>query len=135
VQVPDTDTEPDADGTVLMKTVMTKAEEWDVINTKKPLWLRPPRQCEQEEYTEFYKQTFNAWDAPAAQTHFSVEGNVDFTALLYLPTEVTIRISATFQTCTVFLFPSALLPTRTPCLSTPSCNLCDRPRLPTVPST
>ena len=76
-----------------MKTVMTKSKELDVVNTKKPLWLRTPRQCEQDEYDEFYKQTFNAFDRPAAQTHFSVEGNVDFKALLYLPSEVPYELT------------------------------------------
>jgi len=92
-EVPDTDKGPDSDGTIPMKTVMTKSQEWDVVNTKKPLWLRSPRQCEQEEYTEFYKQSFGAWDEPAAQTHFSVEGNVDFKALLYLPSEVPYELT------------------------------------------
>ena len=49
-----------------------------IINNKKPLWLRPPRDCSESEYSDFYKQTFNAYDEPAAHAHFSVEGNVDF---------------------------------------------------------
>jgi hypothetical protein len=49
-----------------------------VINNKKPLWLRAPRECSETDYSEFYKQTFNAYDEPAAHAHFSVEGNVDF---------------------------------------------------------
>ena len=49
-----------------------------LINNKKPLWLRPPRDCTEAEYSDFYKQTFNAYDEPAAHAHFSVEGNVDF---------------------------------------------------------
>ncbi len=92
-QVPDTEKGPDEDGTIPMKTTMVKDIEWSVINTKKPLWLRSPRECNQEEYSEFYKQTFNAWDEPMAQTHFSVEGNVDFKALLYLPSEVPYELS------------------------------------------
>lgn len=57
-----------------------------VINNKKPLWLRAPRECSETDYSEFYKQTFNAYDEPAAHAHFSVEGNVDFkvTAALYV---------------------------------------------------
>jgi HSP90 family molecular chaperone len=69
---------PDADGTIPMKTVMNKVQEWALINNKKPLWLRSPKETTAEEYSEFYKQTFNAYDEPAAHAHFSVEGNVDF---------------------------------------------------------
>ena len=92
-QVPDTEKGPDENGTIPMKTVMNKVDEWKVVNTKKPLWLRTPRDCTDEEYDEFYRQTFNAFDKPAAKAHFSVEGNVDFKALLYLPSEVPYELS------------------------------------------
>ena len=84
---------PDADGTIPMKTVMTKVQEWSVVNNKKPLWLRSTRDCNDNDYSEFYKQTFNAYDEPAAHAHFSVEGNVDFKALLFLPSEVPYELT------------------------------------------
>lgn len=92
-QVPDTEKGPDENGTIPMKTVMNKVDEWKVVNTKKPLWLRTPKDCTDEEYVEFYRQTFNAFDKPAAKAHFSIEGNVDFKALLYLPSEVPYELS------------------------------------------
>ena len=92
-EVPDTEKGPDENGTIPMKTVMNKVDEWKVVNTKKPLWLRTPRDCTDEEYDEFYRQTFSAFDKPAARAHFSVEGNVDFKALLYLPGEVPYELS------------------------------------------
>lgn len=76
-----------------MKTVMKKVQEWEVVNTKKPLWMRPVKQVTEEEYTEFYKQTFRAFDVPLNHAHFSVEGNVDFKALLYLPSEIPYELS------------------------------------------
>lgn len=76
-----------------MKTIMKKVLEWQVINNKKPLWLRPVKDCTDEDYDEFYKQTFKAFDKPAAHSHFSVEGNVDFKALLYLPSEVPYELT------------------------------------------
>ena len=91
--VPDTTKEPDADGTIPMKTITKKVLEWSVVNNKKPLWLRPVKDCEQSDYSEFYKQTFNAYDEPASHAHFSVEGNVDFKALLFLPSEVPYELS------------------------------------------
>lgn len=76
-----------------MKTVMQKVQEWVVVNEKKPLWLRAPKTCTTEEYTEFYRQTFKAYDTPLGVSHFSMEGNVDFKALLYLPEEVPYELS------------------------------------------
>jgi len=83
----------EADGTVPMKTVMKKVLEWSVVNTKKPLWLRSPKDCSDEDYNEFYKQTFRAYDTPSAHSHFSVEGNVDFKAMLFLPSEIPYELT------------------------------------------
>jgi molecular chaperone HtpG len=93
MQVVDEDAGPEADGTIAMKTKMTRVKEWMVVNNKKPLWLRPPKQVEESEYDEFYKQTFKAYDEPLAHSHFSVEGNVDFKALLYLPGDVPYELT------------------------------------------
>lgn len=76
-----------------MKTVMKKVEDWEVVNTKKPLWMRPAKQVSKDEYDEFYKQTFRVFDTPLNHAHFAVEGNVDFKALLYLPSEVPYELS------------------------------------------
>jgi len=91
--IPDLTKAADVNGTVPLKTIMTKKKDWVVVNTKKPLWLRSPKDCTKEEYSEFYKQTFNAFEEPAAEAHFSVEGNVDFKALLYLPSELPYELT------------------------------------------
>lgn len=91
--VPDTSLPVEEDGTVPMKTVMKKELEWTVVNDKKPLWLRSPKTCNDQDYHDFYKQTFKAYDAPMAHTHFSVEGNVDFKAMLFLPSEVPYELT------------------------------------------
>jgi molecular chaperone HtpG len=92
-QVPDTSAKPEADGTVPTKTVMKKVLEWTVVNDKKPLWMRAPKQCTKEEYTEFYKHTFKAYDTPLGYSHFALEGNVDFRALLFVPAEIPYELS------------------------------------------
>eukprot|EP01041_Mallomonas_annulata_P001014 gene1014-1990_t len=92
-QVPDMVKGPDESGTIPMKTVMNKVIEWQVVNNKKPLWLRSPKDCNEEDYAEFYRQTFKAFDRPMAHSHFSVEGNVDFKALLILPSEVPYELT------------------------------------------
>ena len=59
--------------------------EWRVQNAVAPIWTRPPKEVTQDEYNAFFKQTFKEFMDPAAHAHFSVEGTVEFTALLYLP--------------------------------------------------
>ena len=92
-EVPDMSKGPDETGAIPTKTVMQKVPEWSTVNNKKPLWLRPVKDCTESDYNEFYKQTFNAYDTPVAHAHFNVEGNVDFKALLYLPSEVPYELS------------------------------------------
>ena len=55
--------------------------------------MRPAKTCTEEEYTEFYKQTFKAYDEPLAYTHFNMEGNIDFKSLLYIPTEIPYELT------------------------------------------
>ena len=76
-----------------MKTIMSKVLEWSTVNDKKPLWMRPAKTCTEEEYTEFYKQTFKAYDEPLAYTHFNMEGNIDFKSLLYIPREIPYELT------------------------------------------
>lgn len=91
--VPDPSQPVGQDGSIPMKTVMKRVLEWQVVNNKKPLWLRPVKDCTESDYDEFYRQTFKAYDKPLAHSHFSVEGNVDFKALLFLPTEVPYELT------------------------------------------
>lgn len=91
--MPDPDAPVGEDGVVPTKTVMRKYTEWTVVNNKKPLWLRPKKEVTPEEYTEFYQQTFKAFDTPTAHAHFAIEGGVDFKALLYLPSEIPYELT------------------------------------------
>lgn len=42
-------------------------------------------QVGQEEYNNFFKTTFREFLDPLAQAHFSVEGTIEFSALLFIP--------------------------------------------------
>ena len=66
---------------------------WDKVNSAKPLWMRPPKEVTKDEYDEFYKATFKAYDTPDAYTHFSLEGQVEVRAMLFLPSTVPWELS------------------------------------------
>lgn len=65
-----------------------KIVEDQTLNSMVPLWKRQKSQISEEEYNQFYKDHFNDWTDPAKVIHFSVEGNISFTSLLYIPSEV-----------------------------------------------
>ncbi len=68
-----------------MKTVSKTEWGWEHMNKMKPIWMRNPKEVDDSEYKEFYKSTFKAWDDMLTKTHFSLEGQVEFRALLYIP--------------------------------------------------
>lgn len=77
-----------------MKTVPVTNEEYAPMNTQKPVWLRPPREVEEEEYKDFYKSAFRAsYDEPQKWTHFVLEGQVECKALLYIPGMLPFELS------------------------------------------
>lgn len=55
------------------------------VNSMIPLWKRNKKDITEEEYNNFYSDKFFDYDKPLDVLHFNIEGNVNYNALLYIP--------------------------------------------------
>ena len=64
---------------------MVRTDEWEQVNEANALWSRTKKDITPEQYKAFYQQISHDYSDPLAWSHNKVEGNTEYTQLLYIP--------------------------------------------------
>ncbi|KAM4619100.1 endoplasmin-like [Polymixia lowei] len=67
------------------KKVEKTVWDWELMNDIKPIWQRPAKEVEEDEYKAFYKTFSKDSDEPISHIHFTAEGEVTFKSILFVP--------------------------------------------------
>ena len=76
--------------TLISKNEDEKAEEKEVsekVNDGTALWARPKSDITDDQYKEFYHHVAHSFDEPATTIHYRAEGKIEYTVLLFIPSQ------------------------------------------------
>ncbi len=71
---------------------LTDGKEESQVNAGSALWMRPKSDITGEQYKDFYQTVSGAFDTPWETLHAHVEGVIDYTALLFVPTKAPVSL-------------------------------------------
>ncbi|MBF0517085.1 MAG: molecular chaperone HtpG [Nitrospirae bacterium] len=76
----------------LDKGTKVKLIKEETLNSQKAIWLKDKAEITQDQYNEFYKHVSRDFTDPLTTIHFKAEGTSEFTALIYIPSQVPMDI-------------------------------------------
>ena len=77
---------------VSLPIVLKNEKSEDTVNAGSALWARPKSEITETQYKDFYQTVSHAFDSPWETLHFHAEGVIDYTGLLFIPTEAPINL-------------------------------------------
>ncbi|HIO93570.1 MAG TPA: molecular chaperone HtpG [Leucothrix mucor] len=96
----------DDDGNVTVPAMeaVEASETWETVNKANALWTRAKSEVKDEEYKDFYKNISHDWQDPLTWSHNRVEGNLEYTSLLYIPSKAPMDLYEQKQTNGIKLY-------------------------------